>query len=224
MKVIALNDTERAGLFRTNPERYATTGLNWSDPAHHATIANGLFQVLMMVVAEQQGVRDEVLRASLRKQQARVEQRMSVVERAAWRGGVMLPRRVDDEVLIYSLEKMADAIGEGADAWTRRDERFGFNTLAGTMLGAAVGFASSIDRHHACERFSVGPFGGLSKIAQLVTRPDLLVEMEDLPALEALVEKARGIPSGHWFDRDNENCADFFETFDALQAKMRQRG
>lgn len=223
-KVIALNDTERAGLFRTNPERYATTGLSWSDPAHHATIANGLFQVLMMVVAEQQGVRDEVLRASLRKQQARVEQRMSVVERAAWRGGVMLPRRVDDEVLIYSLEKMADAIGEGADAWTRRDERFGFNTLAGTMLGAAVGFASSIDRHHACERFSVGPFGGLSKIAQLVIRLDVLVEMEDLPAFDALVQQARAIPVGHVVAPENESCSAFYEAFDSLLTKLQRRG
>lgn len=220
MKVIALNDTDRADLFRTNPERYATTGLSWAEPAHHVTMANGLFQVLMMVMAEQQGVRDDSLRRALRKKQARVEQRLSVVERAAWREGVMLARRADDEVVVYSLEKMADAFEEGAGAWTKRDERFGFNTLAGTMLGVAVGFAASIQNHRVGERFSVGPFGGLSKIAQLVTRPDVLVEMEDLPALDALVRQARAIPVGHVVMHGNETCAGFFESFDALQAKL----
>jgi hypothetical protein len=223
MEVIALNDTDRADLYRTNPERYATTGLSWAEPAHHVTMANGLFQVLMMVMAEQQGVRDDGLRRALRKQQARVEQRLSVVERAAWRESIMLARRADDEVVVYSLEKMADAFEEGAGAWTRRDERFGFNTLAGTMLGAAVGFAASTQNHRAGERFSVGPFGGLSKIAQLVTRGDVLVEVEDLPALDALVQQARAIPAGHAVSHENETCFAFYEAVDGLQAKLQKR-
>lgn len=130
---------------------------------------------------------------------------------------------MEDEVIIYGLEKMADALEEGANAWLRREERGGRNVFAGTMLGVAVGMAAAVRGHGALERISIGPFGALSKIGALVTRPDLQIEMEDLPALNALVEKARLIPKGYVVRHVNESCVAFCVAHDAFLLKVQKR-
>lgn len=213
----------RAALLKNHPERYATTGLDWSNRSHYPDIANGLFQALMAVLASQQGVRDESHRRLLRIQQARVEQRLSVVERAAWRHGLQILPPIADVQVIYALEKMADAFEIGAPFHLKSREPGGSNVFPGTMLGIGVGFAAAVRGHRAIKRFSVGPFGALSKLAGLVTRPDLQLEMEDLPALSELVAKARDIPVGHVVLSENETCADFYAAFDALMARAQER-
>lgn len=214
---------ERVALLQANPERYATTGLDWGNPAHHEAIANGLFQTLMGHLARQQGAMGRPEGKVLRSQQARIEQRLSVVERALYRSGAHSPRRMEDQVVIYGLERMADALEEGARAWRRREERSGSNLLAGSMLGVAVGMASAVRGHGGLERFSIGPFGALSKIAALVTRPDVQIEMGDLPALGGLVQKGREIPSLHVVRHANESCGTFYEAFDGLLTKLQKR-
>lgn len=213
----------RLKLLHEHPERYATTGLDWGDPEHYPAMAHGLLQVLLTLVAKRQCHDIEGLPQSVGHQLARLEQRLSVVERAAWRRGVPLTRPVVDNVVRLGLEKMADALEEGAAAWAKCDDGFGFNTLAGSMLSAAVGFSASIREMRAYERFSVGPFGGLSKIGAMLTRPDVAVEMEDLPQLQALVQKAREIPLGHVVVHVNDSCAPFYDAFDALLAKLQKR-
>ena len=190
-------ELDNAFLMYANPERYATTGLDWGKPAHHEAIANGLFQVLMGVLARRQGMLGLPQDRVLRNQQARVEQRLSVIERVQWRNGSSSPRRIDDQVVVYALEKMADAFDEGAEAWHRRNVEHGSNVFAGVMLGVGVGMAAGVRGHLALNRFTIGPFAGLSRIADLVTRPDVALEMEDLPALYALVKLAREVPVGH---------------------------
>lgn len=202
-----------AALLRENPERYATTSLSWSSPKHYAAMSNGLFQVLMMVLAKQQGLRDDDMRKKLRHQQVRIEQRMNVLARVAWRERVELVQPMDDANLIYGLEKMADALEDGAAAWSRAQADGGSNVFAGTMLGVAVGFAASIRGHRASERFSVGPFGALSKVSQLMTEPGVMLEMEDLPALCDLVDKARAVPIGHEVTPTDEKCAAFWKAY-----------
>ena len=177
----------------------------------------------MAVLASQQGVRSEPLRQTLRQQQARIEQRLSIVERAAWRHGQQLPVRIDDAQVVYALEKMADAFEIGAPAYLESRHEGGSNVFPGTMLGIAVGFAASVRGHRAIDRFSVGPFGALCKLGGLVTRPDVQLEMEDLPALSVLVTKAREIPVDQVVLHENETCADFYEAFDALMARLRDR-
>lgn len=224
MKGTDVDDKQRASLLREHPECYATTGLDWGNPAHYESLANGLFQVLMGVFARQQGLRGHAEGKVLRRHQQRIEQRLGVAERALCRIGGFSPRRMEDAVIVYGLEKMADALEEGAAAWLRKEagDR-GSNVFAGTMLGIAVGFAAAVRGHGGIDRFSVGPFGGLSKIGGLVTRPDVLVEMEDLPELDALVRKAREIPVGHVVVHENESCVDFHEALDALQARLTKR-
>lgn len=221
---MGVDGIERLALLRANPERYATTGLDWGNSAHHEAIAHGLFQALMGHLALQQSYFSQPSeRPALRRQQARIEQRLSVVERALHRSGGQSPRRMEDEVIIYGLEKMADALEEGANAWLRREERGGSNVFAGTMLGVAVGMAAAVRGHGALERFSIGPFGALSKVGTLVTRPDVQIEMRDLPALAGLVEKGREIPSLHVVHHANETCAAFYEAFDELLTKLQKR-
>ena len=210
----------KAALLRLNPERFATTGLSWSTSSHYDALANGLFQVLMMVLAQQQCEHQEDARRALRRQQGRIEQRLNVVERAAWRAKVQLPRPMDDAVLRYALEKMADAIEEGAAAWGGNDGR---NVIPGAMLGVAVQFAATVRGHRAGERFSVGPFGGLSKISQLVTRPDVMLEMRDLPQLESLVEQAREIPLDELVTPEAAGSAAFMDAHGQLLAKLQDR-
>ena len=173
-----------------------------------------------MVLARQQCEHQEDARRTLRRQQARIEQRLNVVERAAWRAKVQLPRPMDDAVLRYALEKMADAIEEGAAAWSGGDGR---NVIPGAMLGVAVQFAATVRGHRAGERFSVGPFAGLSKISQLITRPDVILEMQDLPDIALLVEKAREIPLDEAAAPEAAGCAGFMETHDHLLAKLQDR-
>lgn len=214
---------ERLALLRANPERYATTGLDWGNPTHHEPIANGLFQTLMGHLARQQGMMGGPEGKVLRGQQARIEQRLSVVERALYRSGAQSPRRMEDQVVIHGLERMADALEEGATAWRRREEQSGSNVVAVSMLGVAVGMASAVRGHGGLERFSIGPFGALSKIAALVTRPDVLIDMVDLPALAGLVQKGREITSLHVVQHANETCAAFYEAFDELLTKLQKR-
>lgn len=218
-----MDKPERHELLRTNPERYATTGLDWGNAGHHEAIANGLFQALMGVLARQQGVFVMAERRVLQSQQVRVEQRLSVAERAIWRNGGLNPRRMEDQVVVYGLEKMADAFEDGAMAWRRSKAENGSNVLAGTMLGVGVGFAAAVRGQGALSRFSVGPFGGLSRVAALVTRLDVGLEMEDLPALDALVQKARAIPVGHVVDHANKTSVAFCEAVDQLQARLQAR-
>jgi len=213
----------RLKLLHEHPERYATSGLDWGNPAHYRAMEHGLLQVLMTVLAKRQCRDDQGARQCYGYQQGRIEQRLSVVERAACRKGVGLMPPVAGNVVIFGLEKMADALEEGAGAWAKRDDGFGYNTLAGIMLGTAVGFSASIREMRAYERFSVGPFGGLSKIGAMLTRPDVAVEMEDLPQLEVLVQKAREIPVGHVVVHANESCAAFYVAFDAMLAKLQKR-
>lgn len=216
-------DTERLTLLQTNPERYATTGLDWGNDSHHEAIANGLFQTLMGVLARQQGLLGQLEGKILRLQQGRVEQRLSVVERAIWRNKGHSPRSMSDQVVVYGLEKMADALEEGAGAWRRAQGEQGSNVFAGTMLGVGVGFAAAVRGHGALNRFSVGPFGGLSRIAALVTRPDVALEIRDLPAVYELVQQAREIPVGHVVTHANETCVAFCEAVDQLQEKLQKR-
>lgn len=218
-----MDTRESLTLLHANPERYATTGLDWGNPNHHEVIANGLFQTLMGHLARQQGYIGRPEGKTLRRQQARIEQRLSVVERAQHRRGVQLQRRMEDEVAIYGLEKMADALEEGAGAWRRAREKGGSNVLAGTMLGIAVGMAANVRGHGALERFSIGPFGGLSKIGALVTRQDLMLEMEDLSALNALVEQARRIPAGCSTSQASGPCLEFYKLYDAFLERIQKR-
>ncbi|WP_329646937.1 hypothetical protein [Hyphomicrobium sp.] len=185
--------------------------MSWSNPNHYVTMSNGLHQVLMMVLAKQQGLRNDEHLRILKRQQARIEQRMNVLDRAAWRERVELVHPMDDATVVYGLEKMADALEEGSAAWIRAKEDGGSNVFAGTMLGVAVGFAASIRGHRASERFSVGPFGALSKVSQLMTEADVLLEMQDLPALAELINKARQVPSGQEIVPGNIGSAPFVE-------------
>lgn len=218
-----VDDLERLRLLRTNPERYATTGLDWGNPAHYEAMANGLLQSLMGVLARQQGVLGRPEGKALRLQQARVEQRLLVVERLLWRKGVRGPRAVFDEEVIYSLEKMADAFEGGAAAWRRAKAEQGSNVLAGTMLGVGVGMAASVRANGALTRISVGPFAGLSLIAGLVTRPDVALEMEDLPALDELVQQAREIPVGQLVMPENKIALALCRSVEKLQEKLQMR-
>jgi len=214
---------ERFALLQANPERYATTGLDWGKSAHRSAIADGLFQTLMGHLARQQGAMGQSEGKALRRQQVRIEQRLSVVERALCRSGDQSPRRMEDQVVIYGLERMADALEEGAMAWGHREARGGSNVLPGSMLGVAVAMATSVRGHGGLVRFSIGPFGGLSKIAELVTRPDVPIEMRDLPTLAGLVQKAREIPSLHVVHHANETCAAFYEAFDEMLMMLQKR-
>lgn len=222
-KDFRVTQDERRTPWRVSPERYATTGLDWSNRAHHEAIANGLFQTLMGLLARQQGLRGYLDREELRRQQTRVEQRLSVIERAIWRKGGHLPRRIDDGPVVHGLEKMADAFEEGAAAWRKAKEENGSNVLAGTMLGVGVGMASDVRKQGGLNRFSVGPFAGLSCIAALVTCFDFALEMEDLPALNDLVDQARGIPVGQALTNGIDACAIFNEACGSLQGKLQKR-
>lgn len=218
-----LDTPDRLQLLRTNPERYATTGLDWGNAAHHDAIAKGLFQTLMAVLAHQQGRRGDPEVMKLWRQQARVEERLSVVERAICRNGGSRPLGIKDEVIVYGLEKMADAIEEGAAAWLEAKGANGSNVLPGTMLSIAVGMAATVRNNHGIGWFSVGPFGALSQIAGLVTSERVPVEMEDLPALQDLVRKAREVPVGHAMIDENPSCVGFRDAFISLLAKMEDR-
>lgn len=209
-------------LMYAKPECYATTGLDWGKPGHHEAIANGLFQVLMGVLARRQGMIGLPQDKVLRKQQARVEQRLSVIERVQWRNGTLPPRRMDDQVIVYALEKMADAFDEGAEAWHRREVEHGSNVLSGVMLGIGVGMAAGVRGHGALDRFTIGPFAGLSRIAALVTRPDVGLEMEDLPALYGLVKRARDVPVGH-SATEVGSWAVFDADFEQLETRILKR-
>lgn len=210
-------------MLKDHPERYATTGLDWSNPAHYNDIATHLHQALMAILASRQGVRDESRRRHLRFQQARVEQRLSVAERAGYRHGLQVPMRIDDAQVVLVLEKMADALEMGATAYILTRHPEGSNVMPGSMLCIAADFANSLRFHGTAERFSIGPFGALSNIAALLPRPDLALEMEDLPMLATLVAKAREIPSGHVVLRENETCAGFYRVFDELIDRLRKR-
>lgn len=214
---------ERLSLFRTNPERYATTGLDWGNKAHHDEIANGLFQALMGVLARQQEYRGKPEAKVLRHQQARVEQRLSVAERALWRNGRGSPRAMENQVVVLCLEKMADAFEEGADAWLKAQEANGSNVMAGTMLGVGVCMAGTVRSHGALGRFFIGPFGGLSRIADLVTHPDAVVEMEDLPVLAGMVGLARNVRVGERLSRYSEGGARLYEACERLKEKFQVR-
>ncbi len=222
-KVNLVDAQERLVLLEMNPERYATTGLDWGNPNHRKDIANGLFQTLMGNLARQQGVVCHPERDALRLKQMRIEQRLAVAERALYREGQHFPRRAEDAVVIYALEKMADSLEDGASAWTHSREHKASNVLAGTMLGVAVGMAAAVRDDEALGRFSIGPFGGLSKIGSLVTRPDVLVEMEDFPALVALVEQARRIPVGQGVSHVSGPSIEFHRLHDALLKTMQRR-
>jgi hypothetical protein len=217
-----LKPTDAAALFSAHPERYATTGLQWSNPSHYPDLANGLFQVLMSNLAKQQGLNGRPPHRTLLQQQARIEQRLSVVERAAHRHGQHIPPRIEDAQVIFALEKMADGLEIAADFRATHGDSAG-NIFPGTMLDVAVGFAAAVRGHRALERFSIGPFGALSKIAGFITRPDVLVEFEDLPALAQLVEQARLVPVGYVVVPENESCAAFHERMQALMDVVRQR-
>ncbi|WBT37765.1 hypothetical protein [Hyphomicrobium sp. DMF-1] len=214
---------KRAVLQRDHPERYATTGLDWGNSEHYEAIANGLFQTLMGLLARRQGMLAHAEGEVLRRQQARIEQRLSVVERALFRRSGHVPRRMEDAVVVHGLEKMADAFEDGAAAWLLSKAEKGSNVLAGTMLGVGVGFAATVRGHGMIERFTVGPFGGLSKIGAMVTRPDVLVELEDLPELDALVRKAREIPTGHVVTASCQSSASFCESIDAVLVRLQTR-
>lgn len=214
---------ERLKLLQTNPERYATTGLDWGNPDHYESIANGLFQTLMGHLARQHGTFGRPEGRTLRMQQARIEQRLSVAEKALYRIGHHLPRRMDDAVVIYGLEKMADNLEDGADAWRKAKCGEGSNVMAGAQLSSAVAMAATVRRYGGLDRFSIGAFGGLSKIGALIARPDIGLEMEDLPALQDVVDKARMIPTGHVVHHANEACKPFYEAFDALLQALQTR-
>lgn len=217
-----MDETERLTLLRTNPERYATTGLDWGNPQHHDAIEYGLFRTLMGVLARQQGHFGKPYAAVLRNQQARIEQRHAVIERVLHRRGGLPGRRMEDAVVVYGLEKMADGIEEGAEAWERK-EQTGRNVLSGIMLENAVAMAGAIRNSGCLDRFLIGPFGGLSKVAALITRHDVALEMEDLPALEELVQMAREIPVGNVVMKSNPSTSSFCETLSAVLAKLWKR-
>lgn len=214
---------ERLNLWRTNPERYATTGLDWGNKAHHDAIADGLFQVLMGILARQQEYRGKPEMRTLQHQQARVEQRMLVIERALWRNGQASPRAMENQVVVLCLEKMADAFEEGAEAWVKSREASGSNVMPGTMLGVGVTMAGTVRSHGGLSRFSIGPFGGLSRIADFVTRPDAELEVEDLPALNVLVGLARDIPLGEVVSGASDSATFLREGLDRLQVKFKER-
>lgn len=213
----------RLALLQKNPERYATTGLDWSNPNHHEAIAHGLFQTLMGHMARLQGHYGRPESKALRHQQARIEQRLSVAERVLYRSGRESPRQMEDAVVIYALEKMADNLEDGAEVWRRAQDNQLSNVVPAAYLSGAVAMAGTVRGHGALSRFSIGPFGGLSMIGALITRLDISLEMEDLPALAGLVTKARGIPVGYVVHQANEACKPFYDGFDALLEKLQQR-
>lgn len=219
----AVDARQRLELMRSNPERYATTGLDWGNPAHHDGIAEALFQALIGVLARQQEYLGKPEMKLLRHQQARVEQRLSVAERVLWRDGRASPRAMEDQVVVLCLEKMADAFEEGAGAWVKAREENGKNVMAGTMLGVGVCMAGMVRSHGALGRFSIGPFGGLSRIAGLVTRPDVALEMKDLLELNVLVGLAREIPVGEVVTPNNESASFLCDGVYRLQVKLQKR-
>lgn len=210
-------------MLRAHPERYACTGLDWGNAAHRQDIAAGLFQVLMSVLARRQGLFGTDDDRFLRQQQARIEQRLMVAERAVWRDGHHVPLRIDDANTVYALEKMADAIEEGALAHERVPLGSGSNVFAGTMLGLATGFAASVRGHGALTRYSIGPRGALTKISDLITRPDVRVEMEDLPEFDRLVSMARAVPAGDEVCAESESCVEFLGVYSDLEHKVMKR-
>lgn len=218
-----MQDFDRKTLLKTNPERYATTGLDWGNPAHYDEIENGLFQALLSVLARRQGLRGREDEWVLRYQQARLEQRLTVIERALWRKSSGRPSRMDDGQVILALEKMADALEIGAEDWVKQQATNGSQVFAGSMLGIAVGFAASVRGHRAGERFSVGPFGGLTMLGMLVTSPGVMVEMEDLPDLAALVDEARRIGVGRVVEESDKSSEGFRRALRALEGRMGQR-
>lgn len=220
---MSVDGFDRFQLWRANPERYATTGLDWGNSAHHEAIATGLFQTLMGVLARQQEYRGKPEAKTLRHQQARVEQRLSVAERALWRNGQASPRAIENQVVVLCLEKMADAFEEGAGAWLKAREANGSNVMAGTMLGVGVCMAGTVRSHGALGRFSIGPFGGLSRLADLVTRPDVALEMKDLLELNVLVGLAREIPVGQVVAPNNESASFLCDGVDRFQVKLQKR-
>ncbi len=214
---------QRLALLQTNPERYATTGLDWGNPNHHEAIAQGLFQNLMGHIARQQEYFGRPEGKALRHQQTRIEHRLSVAERALYRSGRQSPRQLEDAVVIYGLEKMADNLEDGADAWRRAKDNQLSNVVPGAFLSGAVSMAGTVRGYGALSRFSIGPFGALSKIGAFITRLDISLEMDDLPALAELVTKARGIPAGYVVHHANEACKPFYDGFYALLEKLQTR-
>lgn len=177
----------------------------------------------MGVLARQQEYRGKPEAKTLRHQQARVEQRLSVAERALWRNGQASPRAIENQVVVLCLEKMADAFEEGAGAWLKAREANGSNVMAGTMLGVGVCMAGTVRSHGALGRFSIGPFGGLSRLADLVTRPDVALEMKDLLELNVLVGLAREIPVGQVVAPNNESASFLCDGVDRFQVKLQKR-
>jgi len=182
-------------LFRANPERYATTGLDWGNASHYPDMAHNLQQALTGILGEMQVCRDAVRKKELRDQLERVDARLSVLERRSWRKGVQLPADARETVCRLALEKMADALEEGAAAWVHAKATDGRNVLAGAMLEIGVRFAVTAQREGMLARYVRGPHAGLAALAEFVANGQDCLEMEDSPTMAALVGLARAIPS-----------------------------
>lgn len=211
-------------LLRASPERWATTGLDWGNPAHYEQMNVNLREAAMWIADHLLRERCEEGRAWLLHKAQRVYARSFIAEM----GFIREQRRVmavvgDDEgVCRLALEKMADCLEEGATAYDAVESGIQAPYLKEWML-TALNFAGVARSKGSVERFATGPFAGLSKMSFLLTRQDVMIGYEDLPALAELVERAREIPVDQVVCHENEACREFYDVYDRLAEVMRKR-
>ena len=210
-------------LFRANPERYATTGLDWGNAAHYPDMAHNLQQALTGILGEMQVCRDAVRKNELRDQLTRVDARLSVLERRSWRTGVQLPADARDTVCRLALEKMADALEEAAAAWVQAEATDGRRVLVGAMLEIGVRFAVTAQREGMLARYVKGPHAGLAALAEFVANGQDCLEMADTSTLSALVGLARSIPSMEQLEGDSKAEVALLKTIGELKQVLENR-
>lgn len=210
-------------LLLRSPERWATTGLNWADASHYEQMNVNLREAAMWIADHLLREESAEGRAWLLHHAQRVYARSFIAEMGFVREHRRRMAFLGDMEAICRLavEKMADCLEEGAaiyEASSHGQDPF----LKDWMLNA-INFAGAARSKGAVERFSCGPFAGLAKVSFLLTREDVVVGCEDLPALVELVQKAREIPVDQVVCHENEACHDFYEVYDRLADLMRNR-
>lgn len=211
-------------LLRASPERWATTGLSWADASHYEQMNVNLREAAMWIADHLLRENSVQGRAWLLHKAHRVYARSFVAEmgfvkeqrrRMATLGDV-------EGVCILAVEKMADCLEAGAVMYNDEARRFRDPLLRDWMLNA-LKFAGVARSKGAVERLAQGPFAGLAKMSFLLTRQDVIVGYEDLPALAGLVQKARELPTDQVVCHENEACIEFYDGYDRLAEIMQKR-
>jgi hypothetical protein len=113
-----VKQVERQALLRVNPERFASSGLDWGNPKHYEQINVGAREAAMWIADRLLGTHSKAERAWLLAKAQRVNTRTFVAEIAFVRefrrqAGVIGEK---DMLCRLSLEKMADCLEEGLRA------------------------------------------------------------------------------------------------------------